>query len=195
MNQAKLKLMAAAALTCSFLLPTPGYTSYSTYQNQFLPHHQHYLSAVQTDGQMIEIDDGSIWRVNRFHARRTAFWATNDVLEISPTYNRTGERFMITNKTRNSYVLAEITNGPLMDSPFTNEVTSIMNGIVYLMSVSGIESRWAIDPRDTFKIAGWDLRQAVIIGKDASSWYSWYPNENAILINIENNDFIRARLF
>ena len=196
MKKQKLKLLTVSCLLLSGFFLTALQASFGSFQSQFLPIYQHYLSAVQTNGEMIEIDDGSIWKINRYHARRTLYWHTNDVLEITPTNAYRGERFYITNKTKNGdYVLAELSNGPLYDCLFTNEITNIYSGEIFLMSGSGIESRFVIDPKDTFKLVNWNLRQAIIIGKNNRSWFHWGENDEVILINPECNEYIRATIF
>ncbi|MCH9630719.1 MAG: hypothetical protein S4CHLAM37_07230 [Chlamydiia bacterium] len=194
MGSKKIKLLTYSLLLFGTLLSASVYTGYSSYQNQFLPFYQHYLSAVQTNGEILEIDDGSLWKVNRYHARKVLYWHTNDVIEITPTNSYRSERFYITNKTKGTHVLAELSHGPICDNPFTNHVSCIDRGEVYLMSVSGLESRWVIDSKDTHKLINWQPEHAVIIGKDYN-WGSWFTSSEVILINVENNDYVRARLF
>lgn len=194
MKNKKLKLLTASLMIFGILLFSKTQANYPYFQNQFLPFYQHYLRAIQTNGELIEIDDGSLWKINRYQARNVLYWHSNDVIEISPSNSYRSERFYITNKTKGTSVLAELSNGPLYESPYTNKVSCVDRGDVYLRSVSGIDSRWIVDSKDTHKLIDWRADQAVIIGKD-HTWFNWFGSSEVILINVENNDYIRARLF
>lgn len=167
---------------------------YPSYQNHFLPVYQHTLFSTQTDGQKVEIDDGSIWKINYYHRNTVCYWAANDILEISQTNNNQGDRFWITNKTQGSYVSAELSAGPVMNHPCTNYLSFIDRGVVSIMSGSGLESRYVIDSRDVHLLLNWQLNEPVIVGKNNVSWYRWFEQSDVILINVSKNNYVRATL-
>ena len=185
-------LFALAALLFPFTAKV--FAIYPPYQNNFLPIYQHSLYSTQTDGQMIEIDDGSIWKINYYHRNTVRHWRSGDILEISQTYNTRGERFWITNKTLGSYVPAELSLSPIVDHPCAHQLSYVDRGVVSIMSASGLESRYVIDSRDVHLIANWQLNQLVIVGVNNISWFGFFEKSDVILINVDQNNYVRATL-
>lgn len=168
---------------------------YPVYQNHFLPIYQHSLYSTQTDGQMIELDDGSIWKINYYHKNTVQYWRTGDILEISQTYNSFGrDRFWISNKTQGSYVQAELSLGPIDTNPITNHLVYADRGIVSIMTVSGLESRYVVDSRDAHLLSTWQLDNAIIVGVNNVTWISFFEKSDIILINVDQNNYVRATL-
>lgn len=185
------KTCVSCALLFGYL--SQSHASFPVFHNQFLPYHQHYLSSVQTNGELIEIDDGSLWKVNRYQVNRVMYWHANDVVEISPSLSLYGERFYLTNRTKNSSVSVELSYGPIRDNPFTQQITNIERGEVFLTSIAGESSRWLIEDEETHRLIQWTCGQSIIIGR-YSSWFSFLSKENAyILLNVENNEYIKAK--
>lgn len=194
-----LKKLNSWILTTVFSLSSLTFVTQTTaspyYQSGFLPFYQHFLSNLQSYGELLEIDDGSIWKINPYHKTHLSNWRPRDILEISATNNYYGERFIITNKTLNTYVLAELSLGPIVNNPYTNHITWISQRELIITSVSGIETRWIIDLADTYKLICWKEHEAIIIGKHTPSWFSWKDTNEVILINVDKNEFVKAKLF
>lgn len=165
-----------------------------TYQNHFLPVYQHYLFSTQTDGQMIEMDDGSIWKINYYHRYVVHRWRSGDALEISQTYNTRGDRFWISNKSLGSYVSAELSAGPIVNHSGTNHLLYVDGQNVSIVSNVGIQTNYFVDTRDAYLISSWQANQAIIVGKNNVSWFNWFEVSDVILINVEQNAFVRAKL-
>ena len=193
------KKLSSWILTIAFCLFSLTAISKSTaspyYQSGFLPFYQHFLSNLQSYGELLEIDDGSIWKINPYHRRHLSNWRPRDILEISATNTYHGERFYITNKTLNTYVLAELSLGPIVNNPCTNHITWIYQRELIITSVSGIETRWIIDLSDAHKLTFWQQDEAIIIGKHTRAWLNWQDTNEVILINVDKNEFVKAKLF
>ncbi len=194
MNRTFLKMMCAFAILSSPFYLTSQLSAGYVYQNHFLPPYQHFLFSTQTDGQMIEIDDGSIWKINYYHAYLVRYWHPNDVLEISQTEKSYGDRFWITNKTQGGYVSAELSSGPIMNHPYTNYLSYVDRGIAALLNSSGFESRYLIDTRDAHLLSHWQANDPIIVGKNNTSWFSFFEKSDVILINVTQNNYVRATL-
>lgn len=173
---------------------TQVFALHPVYQNHFLPIYQHSLFSIQTDGQMIEIDDGSIWKINYYHRNAVRYWRTGDIIEISQTYNTSGERFWITNKSQGTYVPAELSLGPIETNPATNHISYVDRGVVSIMSVSGLESRYVVDARDVHLVANWQLDNVIIVGLNNTTWFRWFEKSDIVLINVDQNTYVRATL-
>jgi hypothetical protein len=192
----KLNSWILTSVLCWFFL---AFSSKSTatpfYHHSFLPFYQHTLSNLQSYGELLEIDDGSIWKINPYHKHYLSNWRACDILEISATNTVSGERFYITNKTLNTYVLAELSLGPIINNPYTNHITWTSQRELIITSVAGLETRWIVDLSDTSKLVFWKQHEAIIIGKHTPSWFNWHDTNEVILINVDKNEFIKAKLF
>lgn len=165
-----------------------------SYQNTFLPFHQHAIASLQTNGEYLEFDDGSIWKVHPSYQYQLRKWHSGDTIEISQSTSdfRGNYRFWITNKTVNSYVLADIFQGPILDHYCTQHLANANQDLIYLSSGSGIETTWIADSRDAYLVSQWKPGQTIIVGVN-NSWFNWFSGSHILLYNVEKNNFIRAR--
>jgi hypothetical protein len=108
----------------------------------------------------------------------------------------TGTRFYIYNQRTQTSANAEISLGPTIGGPCNNRVVYIdyRYGQIQLQDGQGYTSVWIIDPKDLETIQNWRLYQSVILGSN-NSWPANIASHcNHILINIENNTYIRANI-
>ncbi len=163
--------------------------------NSFLPFHQHYISSIQTNGNLLEFDDGSIWMVHKNYKSRLRHWRSGDIIEFSQSSHnmKSTYRFWITNKTLNSYVLAEISQGPIIGHVLSQKISFIDPNLIVLESGSFVNSTWILDSRDLNIYRYWDVGNTVIVGKNYS-WFGWLQRSDILLYNVEKNQYIRAYL-
>lgn len=191
-NKKKLRLLLC--LSVFFVSLMTANIAYC-YQNTFLPFYQHSISSLQTNGELLEFDDGSIWKVHPSYRNEIYKWCSGDVIELSQSTNNYNStyRFWITNKTINSYVLAEISQGPILDHYCTQHLQYISQGHLTIVAGSGLETTWVADSRDAHLLAGWKLGQTIIVGVN-NSWFNWFSGSDILLYNVEKNHFIRGHL-
>lgn len=155
----------------------------------FCPISARIVAEVSPNTDTIQLDDGSIWRINSTNRSDLFLWKINDLVVISQNTSWfSSYRFSISNKTANSTVQAEITLGPILGGPNTHRAVSVDSFHGQLILDNG--SVWEIAYADSSLFAGWLANDTIMIGKNRS----WLSSGDFILIDIENNNFVRANL-
>ena len=148
----------------------------------------------------IEMDDNSVWRIEGNHSRyNVQNWESNDPVIIYPvTYTyMTGTRFFVYNQRTRTNANVELSLEPIIGAPTNNRIVYIdyMYGEVRLQDDKGNVSVWIAENKDLNIIQNWRLFQSVILGSNKSWTANWYSHCEYILINVENNAYIRATLY
>lgn len=162
----------------------------------YYPPQFHRATSIAVDGSSIEIEDGSIWKINPEQQYEIREWLPEDPLSISPNTSVFGSgNYYITNKARNIYVEANLHLGPILKGEFTKRIISIdyTYGELILEDGAGYRTTWMIDSGDRRTLNTWYLDQAVIVGTNDSWLSGWFSSSDSILINVERNCYIRAR--
>lgn len=148
------------------------------------PHH--WISACNSDARVLEIEDGSRWKLSSSYNLR--FWKSNDTISITPNHNTSSEyNYYLVNKSTGGYVEANIILGPLAFGPLTHWVVGF-NLPKNQISLEN-DSLWKVADNDAFILEEWEPNDTIIIGSN-DSWFSAY---DTILINVNMNNYVRAK--
>lgn len=152
----------------------------------YRPYELHWAAAMDYDRNILELEDGSQWKISDGDYLELVSWGKDDIVEISPNYFSYSYSYYMTNKDTGSYVRANLVNAPLRDSPYAVTIT----GMDYRRSFSlSNGSSWEISTSDLSLVRNWYVDDLVIIGNN-NEWFSFYSH---ILINIHTNTYIRVQ--
>ncbi len=162
----------------------------NSYPPLYYPPSCHWLSALSGLGKSLEIEDGSIWKIDQHGHEDVFYWRVNDPLVL--TQNRdwfSSFEYRLVNQATGGSIAVNLFLGPILASQHTRFVSSIdiTRGEVILTD----SSRWIICPSDISLFHEWVLNDCILIGSNCG----WEPSYDFILINSNTNDFVRARQF
>lgn len=154
----------------------------------------HWLAAVailDNDKYTLELEDGSVWKVNSYDGSKALHWRSNDPLIITQnTRWFSNSNYRIINKSNGSSLEANPYLGPIKDGPYTRYIVSIDFDRREIQLSDN--THWEISYLDTIAFRNhWALSDAVIIGSNSG----WDSSCEAILINVNVNHFVRAKQF
>lgn len=147
---------------------------------------QHWIAGIDSDRNILELEDGSEWSVSEEDFKDVASWEEQEMVEISPNCFSSFYEFYITNKATGSYIQANLVNGPLLKSPYSVTITGINYRRSFFLSN---RTSWEIAASDIYLTRNWYIDDLVIIGVN-NEWFSSYTH---ILINVHSNTFVRVR--
>jgi hypothetical protein len=169
-------------LQCGFIFdsfPSIGYSS-----------SLHWLTGSSVHGDSIEIEDGSVWKINSYDSYKALSWRANDPLLITQnTRWFSSYNYKIVNRATGSSIEANLILGPLEFGVFTKYIAFIdwaMGDIVL-----SDNTRYQTSCYDTSAFHDWDVNDAVIVGYNSG----WDSSCESILINVNMDNFIRAKQF
>jgi hypothetical protein len=158
----------------------------------------HWLTSRSPDFRHVQIEDGSTWEITASDYSTINSWRTDDPLFITPNnswFGFSSYRYYISNRVTNTYVKANLVDGPVAFGPYSNWVTGIdfVQKQVFLQN----QTVWTIDPQDMYILA------------DRRNNTEWAPNDHIIvilhdnryspydhiLINVNMNNQVRARAY
>ncbi len=156
----------------------------------YLPLDAHWLTKVASNWHSFEIEDGSRWEIPYSDQHILYSWNRDDILVITPNSSWfSAYDYYITNSTKNTYVKANLLDGPIAFGPYSHWVVDIdyLGGHIYLEN----QMVWCIDPKDAYFLEDWSINDHIIIGSN-DSYFSKY---NSILINVDMDDYLRAKQY
>ena len=113
-----------------------------------------------------------------------------DPIAITPNHSFLSEyNYYVVNKATGSYVAADLILGPIAFGSYTHWIIGMdyTSGHVYLEN----GSTWTISSNDLFIFNDWAINDTIILGSN-DSWFSCYDN---LLINVNMNNYVRARKY
>ena len=146
----------------------------------------HYLAHLSSDG--IELEDGSVWRVDDCTLSSIYWWRTLDPLTI--TQNRSwlsSYKYRIINQNTGDSIPANLFLSPVLENENTRLIAAIDTRHGEIALSDG--SVWVVSPRDDAVFKDWILRDMISIGFNSG----WNSNYDHILINSNMNNFVRVR--
>jgi hypothetical protein len=158
----------------------------------------HWLTSRSPDFRHVQIEDGSTWEIAAGDYSIINSWRTDDPLFITPNNSWFGfvsHRYYISNRVNNTYVKANLVDGPLAFGPYSNWVTGIdpVQGHIFLQN----QSVWCVDPQDLYILSDrrnnteWAPNDHVIVVLHDNR-YSPYDH---ILINVNMNNQVRVKAY
>lgn len=139
----------------------------------------HHHIAVNTLGDMITLEDGSVWQVKNSDRMKTLDWLYGDSLIILPNHAWfSSYHYVILNQNTGGKVKVNLFLGPIYNGIYTHWIV----GIDYCNCELRLEdgSVWKMSSSDSRTVNKWLLNDTVIVGIN-DSWFSSKPN---ILINV-----------
>jgi len=144
------------------------------------PNSTHHPVLYSPAGDIIQLEDGSIWRVADDDAPCVCSWLATDAVQISPNYSWWSSfPFRMQNVDTGCCVQVGLKMGPFYDSIFTRWIVSINHTTQELWLNDG--SHWQITGLDKSIFQKWLPDDPIIVGNN-DDWLSYkMPN---ILINV-----------
>ena len=176
---------SGSPFTATVKMPTPQTSvHYTTHQGAF-----HSPLAVSMLGDVIELEDGSLWVVASGDTHKTLDWLTSDLLVITPNHSWfSSYMFCITNQNTGASVKVNLNLGPIYNGLFTHWIVSINYFTQEICLEDG--SVWKLSGFDSGIFNKWLLNDTVIIGVNDGFLSSSKPN---ILINVNTLTYSRAK--
>lgn len=150
----------------------------------------HWLVAISALGDSLEMEDGSVWKIDSFDNWKVFDWSTADLLFLTQNMEWFGScNYRLINKNVGSSVAVNLFQGPILNYKYSRRVSVLEPQCGEL--ILSDHSRWHVSPRDLYLLQEWVVNDSVIIGMN-SGWDSSY---DAILINVQMNHFVRAKQY
>lgn len=157
----------------------------------YYPASDHWI--MHFNGSLIEIEDGSGFSCDVAEGQKVHHWNWKSPITI--TQNRSwfsSYKYRIFDQNTGESIPVNLTQGPLENtSDFTNTYLTCVSVINRSRSALALTNKMELDvcPQDIATFSRWHEGNAIIIGVN-SGWYSAY---SLLLINVDKNNFIRAK--
>lgn len=157
---------------------------------------RHWLCAVvllDSSDYTLELEDGSVWKINRYDGVKALNWRSKDPLTITQN-NRwfSRQEYRIINKANGTSVEASLYLGPILGGEFSRFIINIDH---YGKEITLSDySRWDISYLDSAIFKDWALDDYLIIGINSDTSF-WDSTSDALLINVNMNNCVRAKQF
>ena len=170
---------------------TPSYQSRSIYPPIYVSDDFYNLHAIHLLGNervTLELDDGTHWLVHSYDESKIQTWKQNDPLMITQNHSWfSSYKFQIINKATQESIQANLHLGPFVDGLKTFYICHIDHQRKVL-SLSD-NTYWEIALKDEHVLQEWKVSDALIKAVNTGSDSS----KPSILINVNMNDFLRAK--
>lgn len=166
--------------------PTP-ISYHDSYCN---PYSRHYLAALSASRDLIELEDGSQWKVNPHDLYCMRYqWNYNDPLMITPNdgYFSSGGGYWITNLRTGNYVRVLLHMGPFASGAYTHLISGIDHQTGYLYLENGLAFK--LNPNGEDHYSKWIPGHCIIIASNNN----WFGREDFVLINVNMLNYVRAK--
>lgn len=161
---------------------------------------EHKLMATSPDG-IIEIQDGTQFKVIPSHRNEIKYWQAGDILTFSPNpypYPFGGSEFYIVNETTGEYFKADIWTSPSTTNPNTFRLEKIerYRSEIILICNQGMRLRWEINPDDFESVCRyWKVGDNIVTGKNNNWFSSYFSDHEHILVSYSATEkvlYVRA---
>ena len=164
---------------------------------EFSPYVYHWFDQT-TQGNILKLEDGSEWIFDKDKASLVRDWKSGDTIVLAPKgWSLWGSNYAYTiiNKEWGESVDANLFLGPLAFGNYTSWVIGIdVNlGQVYLINGEGERSVWEVASQDLYLFEDWTVNDTLFVGQN-NSWLWWFSSHNHVLVNVNMNHYVRARL-
>ena len=155
---------------------------------------QHFIKGINYQTNVIITEEGAHWKIasGQYNASILSYWLVNDSVTIKPNYdysNYSNEPYEIKSQISGQRRPVELLVGPELYSAHTLWITgyNMCGKKVYVSNASC----WRVADADMGIFRDWQPHAQIIIGS-SNSWFSSY---DAILINPQMNNFVRAKTY
>jgi len=163
---------------------------FDRYPAVYFPASTHWLSAVSGLGDTVELEDGSVWKINSYDSYKALNWRSNDPLAITQN-NRwfSSFNYRIINKNTGASIEGNLFLGPVEKGPHTRYIVAIDKSHKEIQLSDN--TRWEISYLDSSIFKDWALGDAIVIGVNSG----WDSGSEALLVNVNMNNCSRAKQF
>lgn len=148
----------------------------------------HSLSSISSFRDLIEIEDGSVWKVGYSDQKKLIHWRPNHLLIITQNSRWfSSYRYKIVNLSLSESVEADLSLGPLEHGIYTCFITAIDYKAKQILLSNN--TRWQATSSDASIFRQWKMHDAVIIGQNTGKQDSY----SGLLINVNMNNYLRAK--
>lgn len=130
-------------------------------------------------GDKVELEDGSLWAVRADDRYKLLNWAPGDEISVTPGSWYSVYKYKFYNATRWESIEVDITDSPILESPYLRVIMDINIQRGYLTLNDG--SLWELNAADHKVWNKWIIGDIVIIGTNDALFSLFRPN---ILINV-----------
>jgi hypothetical protein len=163
---------------------------FDRYPPVYYPSAVHWLIAVSGIGDSVELEDGSVWKINSHDGYKAVQWLSSDPLTITQNHRWFSRySYRIVNQNTGSSLEANLYLGPIRNGEHTRyiEAIDLAQGALLLSD----RTHWEVSYLDLAEFRNWAHGDAVIIGINSG----WDSHSESLLINVNMNNFIRVKQF
>ncbi|PIS01229.1 MAG: hypothetical protein COT84_03245 [Chlamydiae bacterium CG10_big_fil_rev_8_21_14_0_10_35_9] len=156
---------------------------------KYFPNYCHWIYAISTLGDTIQLEDGSVWDISPKDGHKIFNWKSQDALIIHPNYRWfSNYNYRILNKATNQTIEVNLSLAPFVDGENTNYIYDIKNDCSAIMLQD--QSVWHVNTKDRRIIEQWALDDLIIIGVYNKGRFE---SDTHILINANMGNHCRVR--
>ncbi len=150
----------------------------------------HWLTSSSLYGDVVEIEDGSQWKISANDAYKVLYWHSGDPVKIIPNTSYFSHfNYYVVNQITGDYARANLFLGPIALGPYTHWIVAMDRTNRQLFLENG--TSWYVSSSDDYIFGDWEINDTVIIGANPT-WFTYY---DSILINVNMNNFARSYKF
>ncbi|MES2272711.1 MAG: hypothetical protein V4487_00765 [Chlamydiota bacterium] len=184
---------------------------FDRYPPVYYPSSVHWLAAVSALGDSVEIEDGSVWKINSYDSFKALNWHGNEPLVITQNHRWfSSYNYRLINKNTGSTLEVNLFLGPVKNGEYTRYIvpsSPVISGDI-LVDIDGNvlapfnpnsglimlsdNTHWELDPSDSSIYRDWAFNDAIIIGSNTGRHSDRYE---CILINVNMNNHVRAKQY
>ncbi|MBI3901188.1 MAG: hypothetical protein HY324_03435 [Chlamydiia bacterium] len=160
----------------------------------YFPASAHRVMEISVLGDSLKLEDGSVWKISKYDAKRVLNWKPSDIVSITQNHSWfSSYKYRLVNQQTGITLEAKLFLGPIERGLNTLYITHLdpHQGYIHLTSGTGEMTRWEIALSDRNAFSKWRLGDAVIVGQNSS----WDRSCESFLINVNEDAGICAQQF
>lgn len=156
------------------------------------------LGSVGAGGTIIEMDDGAVWNIKSGYHSTVRKWLPKDYIVFYPSAfpGINGFKYWAYNARLRSKVGCTLSLGPIQGGACTNHVLELdfNRNECFLEDGRGYHNAWRVARDDANLFYRWHINDSVIIGSRNHPEDSPRLPYCYILINVQENEYVRAEI-
>ncbi|MDF2549692.1 MAG: hypothetical protein K0S07_759 [Chlamydiales bacterium] len=154
----------------------------------FLMHHVQLITSIDSKNREVQVEDGSVWKVSILDQSEFANWQIGQHFIIQPAPWYSLYDYDLKNFERDTSICATLQSPSYLAGCDIEQIFA-KQGII----VVGYSIEWSVYSKDWDTLSQWKENERILIGRNTySASKRDFPY---ILININQNTFVRARLY
>lgn len=150
----------------------------------------HPVYNIQFNDSIVEMQDGSQWKVAEDDRAQMMSWRIYDNVIITVNGRHDNYAYYLTNQSNGTYVRVNLIRGPAVNGAYTLLIKGMNANNYYSRSLTLTnDTSWGICSDDFYQIDSWELKDPIIVGRN-DAWFTSYPT---LLINVPCNTSMRVK--